>query len=178
MTIDEPGTFDRRFVAADMSVFRDLTAGVIGQPCVAWRKSYGRTGHFHFGALVERPHLPPKAIHRATGEWIIDLADADRILTRSSGEQLDSRRDGDDLVMASFGAFEGKELRALELDPSTLSLRLTMNDGHILDLVTDEALTAKDEQWAIQLPSGLALVAYASQRWSVEHNRPSGSAEC
>jgi hypothetical protein len=34
-----------------------------------------------------------------------------------------------------------------------------MNDGHILDLVTDEALTAKDEQWAIQLPSGLALVA-------------------
>lgn len=154
--------------------FRDLIAGLAGQRCVAWRKGYGRTGSLHFGVLVERPHLPPKAVDRSSGEWIIDLDDSDRVLSCPGAQTLDSRRDGDDLVMASLQQLEGTTVREIVLDPSSLSLRLTMSDGHVLELLTDPELSADSEQWAIELPTGFALIVYGDQRWSLEHNRPTG----
>jgi len=174
MNTNQPETFDRRFTATDAVLFRDLIAGIVGQLCVAWRKSYGRTGHLHFGALVERPHLPAKAVHRLTGEWIIDLADADRVLVRPGADTLDSRRDGDDRVLAELKQLEATTLREIVLDPSSLSLRISLSSGHVLELLTDHELSADDEQWAIQLPNGLALLVYGNQRWALEPNRPTG----
>lgn len=148
MNTNQPEIFDRRFTPADTVLFRGLVADIVGQPCVAWRRSYGRTGHLHFGSLVERPYKPPKAVHRSTGEWIINLDDADRVLECPGVDTLDSRSDGDDRVLAELKQLEGTTLREIVLDPSSLSLRISMSSGHVLQLLTDQQLTADNEQWA------------------------------
>jgi len=160
-------TFDKRFDERDREHFISLTAGLAGQPCVAWRKSYGRTGSIHFGKLIAEQNPLPKQVYRTRGPWVLDLQDCDRRLSLNPDEILDSRSDGDDAILDRMQELEGLTLKGLRLS-GDLSLSLRFVEGAMLELIIDPALTAKDEQWAMKLPSGMWILVYGEMRWTSE----------
>lgn len=160
--------FDRQFAPRDETIFSQLIAGLVGQECIAWRKSYGGTGSLHFGRLIAKRSPPRKAVHRDRGTWVLWLWACDEKLTFPSGEQLDSTRDGEDLVLARMPELVGSAVRSLRIDPETLSLTLELSTGATLELMTDPAYDGNDEQWDLKLPNERELSAWRGGRWALQ----------
>lgn len=165
------GAFDRVFESRDENLFAELVRDLLGQPCIGWRKSYGRTGSLHYGALVGRPNPPPKAVHKDHGAWVIGLWDSDRRITWPTGEVLDNREAGDDVVVGRLRELEGARVQGIRVHPESLTLTIDHSNGIKLELITDAASNSQDEQWAIELPTGQAIAVFGNSRWALQENR-------
>jgi hypothetical protein len=162
--------FDREFLPSDQRLFDELVVDMLGRVCQAWRQGYRRTGSLHFGKLVPVRVRAPRAVHPDRGEWVVGLWDCDRRLTTSSGATVDSTRDGDEAILARLGELEQTTLLGIGIDPSTLSLSLTLSGGAKLELLADPKSTWESEQWAIELPSATAIVVFGLRRWALQRN--------
>lgn len=151
-----------------------LLQSFVGQPCVAWRKGYGRTGSLHFGTLVPARVQRPKLVNKDRGMLILNLWDCDRTLQVPGNSVIDSTREGDEALLTRLASLEGAQVTDVLLDPPTLSLTLIFSTGARLALVTDSRSGREDEQWAIEAlnqPSisvfgtGHLVVEDLSSRW-------------
>ena len=88
-----------------------------GKRLSAFRKSYQRMAHAHFGQMLPRAKVPEKAVYKDHGEFIVDMLDCDRAVDPSSGGSLTSLVDGDDHVLEAMAALYRTHL-------STVSRRL------------------------------------------------------
>lgn len=159
---------DRQFALGDHALLEQLIQGLVNQQCVAWRKSYGRTGSLHYGGLVRRPPSPKKVVHQDEGVWIVGLWDCDRRLLALDGQVIDSRETGDDAFLPRLGALEGTHLRSVEFDEQALCLQLKHSNGLVLQLLPDPVCSSQDEQWSVQLPTRVAVAVFGKRRWTVE----------
>lgn len=162
--------FDRQFAPGDEIRFSQLVAGLVGQECIAWRKSYGSTGSLHFGQLIAKRAPPPKAVHKDRGTWVLWLWACNQKLTFPGGEQLDSTRDGDDVVLARMPELVGSAVRGIRIDPNTLSLTLELSTGATLELITDPTYDGDEEQWDLKLPNERELTAWRGRRWALQED--------
>lgn len=163
--------FVRTFEEGDDKLFEVLVSGLAGQECSDWRKGYGRTGSIHFGPLRPKTRMWPGSTDSDQGQWIVMLSDCERALTLSSGMELSSVGSGDDAVIGRLSDLRGLHLQSVVLDAETLSLTMRLSENNSLILQTDPNSTARDEQWAIELPIGLAIVAFGERHWSLTRNR-------
>ncbi len=99
--------FDRQFAPGDEALFSQLVAGLLGQECIAWRKSYGGTGSLHFGQLIPRRAPPSKAVDKDRGSWVLWLWACNQRLALPSGEQLDSTQANEEAVLAKVPQLVG-----------------------------------------------------------------------
>jgi hypothetical protein len=157
----ESELFDRHFAEGDEILFSRLVAGLRGQECIAWRKSYGDTGSLHFGELVPKRVTRPRTVHKDRGTWVLWLWACDHRLTLPSGERIDSE-------IESVKEVVGSAVRDIRIDPGTLGLRLEFSNGVILELLTDLADTGDEEQWSLMLPGTRAVTAWAGRRWALQ----------
>jgi hypothetical protein len=157
----ESELFDRHFAEGDEIVFSRLVAGLRGQECIAWRKSYGDTGSLHFGELVPKQVTLPKTVHKDRGRWVLWLWACDPRITLSSGERIDS-------VIDSVKDVVGSAVRDIRIDPGSLALRLQFANGVTLELLTDLADAGDEEQWSLMMPGNRAVTAWAGGRWALQ----------
>lgn len=160
--------FDNRLPTDEQAGYAGVAAGLVGQECTAWRKSYGATGSLHFGPLIPKAAPRPKSVYKDRGAWVLWLWACAEKLTLPNGERLDSRRDGEEAVLNRMQELVGSKVAGVRLDPETLSLTLKFTPGSILELVTDLDYEGDEEQWDLKLPNGKALTVWNKQRWTLE----------
>jgi hypothetical protein len=162
----------RELADEDAALITELLRGVEGLVCAAWRKSYGRSGSLHFGALLPRNSVPEKAVHRSQGQWIISMWDCDRRVTVPHRGVVESVVNGDDALIEQLPSLEQKKLERIEFDAKSTSLVLTFEGGASLELQVDQQSDSQSEQWAVEIPDGRAIIMYGQRRWVLEPARP------
>lgn len=163
---------DRELVHEDAALITELLRGIEGLHCAAWRKSYGRSGSLHFGALLPRNDIPEKAVHRDQGQWVISMWDCDRRVTVPDEGVVESLVNGDDALIKQLPSLEQKKLESIEFHATSTSLVLTFEGGASLELQVDQQSDSQSEQWAVEMPDGRAIVMYGQRRWVLEPARP------
>lgn len=166
--------FKRKIEPGDDRVFERLVTGVSGQECVAWRKSFGRTGHLHFGPLRPKKHAGVRQVHRDRGKWVLHLWNTHVRLLLPSGETLSDSGTGDDAVLSRLSYLVGCRVSTLTFDSETLHLALTMSSGMVLELWPPDSAEPDDELWNLILPTDDELVLQADGTWSLEHSPVGG----
>lgn len=163
--------FDRLFEPGDERLLGSLLHDLIGQPCIAWRKSYGRTGSLHYGQLVSRASPPAKAVHKDHGTWVIGLWDCDRRLTFGNGDVIDTREVGDEPLFQKLDELRGAQVEDVRLDPVLLSVAIRHSNQMLLELLPDSSRGPEHEQWAVELPTDNAVIVFGKKRWAIQRNR-------
>jgi hypothetical protein len=143
-----------------------------GKRLSAFRKSYQRMAHVHFGQMSPRARVPEKAVYKDHGEFIVDMLDCDRAVEPSSGGSLTSLADGDDHVFEAMAALEGEVVSTVSLEAESLTLRIEFVSGGSLTLVGDAEVGPENEQWAVTFPDRTVLMAVGRSELRVE---PAGS---
>jgi len=151
--------FKRQFEKGDEQVANSLLAGLVGEPVTTWRKSYGRTSHFHFGDLKALPPATTKRIYDDEGAWILQLWSC-RVQLLVEGESLP-----DDASRESLGALVGEVVSAARVVPDTWQLRISFEGGHELRLDCDPTYE-EDEQWNLTRPDG-DVVVFWDTHWGL-----------
>lgn len=147
-----------------VQALRELIDDLHDQPCLAWRKSYGRTGTLHFGEWMQKEVVRPKTVYHEQGSWVVGLSDCDRRLRTPEGEQLEDFG-SDESLLGRLDVLKGSTVTRVELDDD-LSLRLTFADSSRLALVVDAK--SADEQWSVRTPTGQWAVVYRDGRCVLE----------
>jgi hypothetical protein len=156
---------------AEPNDFNLLVARVhelIGQQCVAWRKSYGQSGSLHFGPLVAARVPRAAHVYGDRGTWVVSLWECDRTLSLPDGNVIDSTRDGDEALLSCLGSLEGTSVTDMVLDRESLSLTIGFASGARLALLTDSRSGKADEQWAIETLHLPSISVFGDGHWAVE----------
>lgn len=139
-----------------------------GKKLSAFRKSYQRMAHAHFGQMLLRARVPEKAVYKDHGEFVVDMLDCDRVVDPSSGGSLTSLVDGDDQVLKAMAALEGEVVSSVSLEAESLTLRIEFVGGGSFTLVGDADVGPENEQWAITFPDRTVLMAFGRSELRVE----------
>ncbi len=154
-------------VPGDRAIFARLSESLLGRECVAWRKSYGRTGHLHFGLMQPKPTVRETTVHRDEGEWVLYLLDCDRTLSADPGVSVSSRDNGDDVLLQQLPSLVGHKVREVSFGEESLELELRFDHGRRLRLSLDASCPGDSEQWLL-VHSGIEIITFADGRWGVQ----------
>ncbi len=159
--------FDPRPVAlGDRDIFNTIAVHWVGLPCSAWRKSYGRTGHLHFGALRPKEVVNKNTVFKDEGEFAFYLFDCTRTIRLSPVHLVSSQVHGDDEVLAVMPSLVGRTLTDVVFDDTSLDLTLTFDTALSLTLSVDPRYSPDSELWNL-IDATTEIVAYADRRWGV-----------
>lgn len=140
---------------------------MVGQSCSAWRKSYGRSGHLHFGPLTQREAHNPRAVYQDRGLWVLHLWNCERTLVWSDGTVWSSRQFGDAPIFEHLSGVIGVGVKAIDLQPHSLDLRVSFANGAVLQLGIGHDVAPDDEQWNLITPASWEIVLWANHEWGL-----------
>lgn len=156
----------RRVTVGDCELFRELSSDWVGLPCSAWRKSYGRSAHLHFGTLGPKAVVTQNTVFRDEGQWVLYLFDCIRVIRWSSGDSVSSRVHGENELLAAMPSLVGRVLTGVIFEDALLDLTLTFDDTVSLTLSIDSRSAPDSELWNL-INATTEIVAYADHRWGV-----------
>lgn len=156
----------RQVMPGDSDVFKTLSTDWVGLRCSAWRKSYGRTGHLHFGALRPKAFVNENTVFGDEGELVLYLFNCTRIIRWSSVDLVSSRMHGDNAVLAVMPSLVGRILTDVIFEDSSLDLTLEFDTTVCLTLSVDSRSAPDSELWNL-IDATIEAVAYADRSWGV-----------
>lgn len=127
-----------------------------------WSRLYGGAFTMHFGAMQ------PDSRGTMWGEWGVTAWGCDARLSLG-GVVLDDRVIDRDDLLAHFDALTGRTVVGIQLNPTTLTLRVDFAGDPHLELIPDPEF--EGEAWIISLPSHQSLSGDATRRWQLEDVR-------
>ena len=84
---------------------------------------------------------------------------------------IDTREIGDEALFQKLDQLSGAEVEDVRLDPVSLSITIKHSNQVVLELLPDSSRGPEHEQWALELPTGQAVIVFGNKRWAVQRNR-------
>lgn len=169
MTMERRKPFRRRFGSDDTLVFRELVEGLVGERCVQVRETYAEGIVADFGQLVCLKPPTLRGPGSLQGRWVVSSWGCDILVARPGAADLgDSRKDFATLL-AGAQSLVGETVVDLVLRSTDLSLSLIFQSGARLIFEADPSVADMD-QWDIQMPDDLAVIAEGDGHWRLEES--------
>ena len=160
--------FKRQFTDADLSLFQELTEGLVGQTVTRYRPLYGGAFSVHFGAPIR------SASGKERGAWIVTGWGCD-LVVQTRQESTDSRIDGREPTRERLNTLVGLKLEIISLERESLSLLLQFESDTQISLISDPDF--EGDSWMLSLPTHETLAASADGSWLLENDQAKLSAE-
>lgn len=65
----------------------------------------------------------------------------------------------------------GAQIEDVRLGPVSLSVAMRHSNRLLLELLPDSSLGPENERWAVELPTGRAVIVFGKKRWALQPNR-------